>query len=568
MQYLGDIALSQILYFGWHSNAVAGGSITRATNGTISVYKDDGLTQSTTGVTDTEDFDGLTGVHWVKIDTSADGTFYAAGHDFAVVLSAATIDGQTINAVLAHFSINNRSALRPTTAGRTLVVDAAGLADANAVKVGPSGSGTAQTARDLGTSVLLSSGTGTGQLDFASGVVKANLAQILGTALTETAGQIAAAFKQFFDVASPTGTMKAITNVVTATNLTNAPTNGDLTTAMKASVNAEVDTALADYDGPTHAELVSEIDSVQSDIAALNDLDATAVENAVWDAVLADHLDAGSTGEALSDAGGVGTPPTVAEIADGVWDEARAGHTTVGSFGQGVASVQGNVTGSVGSVTGNVGGNVAGSIGSLATQAKADVNAEADTALADYDGPTHAELTSEIDSVQTDIAALNDLDAAGIRSAVGLASANLDTQLTTIDDYLDTEIAAILAAVDTEIAAIKNKTDTIPASPAAVGSAMTLAADAVNASALAANAVAEIKAALDTTAMTESYAALGAAPTKEQALFMILQHLLEREFTVVGPAGLLTTKKLDGSTTAMTFDLDSATAPTSQTRAS
>lgn len=76
------------------------------------------------------------------------------------------------------------------------------------------------------------------------------------------------------------------------------------------------------------------------------------------------------------------------EIAGAVWDEARSGHTTAGSFGQGVASVQGNVTGSVGSVTGavgsvtgavgsvtgavgsvtgNVGGNVTGSVGSIAT---------------------------------------------------------------------------------------------------------------------------------------------------------------------------------------------------------
>lgn len=210
MMYLGDIALSQILYFGWNSNAVAGGSITRATNGTISVYKADGLTQSTSGITDTEDFDGLTGVHWVKIDTSADGTFYATGNDFNVVLSAATIDGVTINAVLATFSINNRSGLRPTTAGRTLVVDAAGLADANMVKAGPTGSGTTQTARDLGASVLLSSGTGTGQLDFTSGIVKANLAQILGTALTETAGQIAAGFKKVFDVASPVFTATSV----------------------------------------------------------------------------------------------------------------------------------------------------------------------------------------------------------------------------------------------------------------------------------------------------------------------------------------------------------------------
>lgn len=58
----------------------------------------------------------------------------------------------------------------------------------------------------------------------------------------------------------------------------------------------------------------------------------------------------------------------------------------------------------------------------------------------------------------TGVTGFNDLDAAGVRSAVGLASANLDTQLTAIDDFLDTEIAAI-----------KAKTDNLPASPAATG---------------------------------------------------------------------------------------------------
>lgn len=57
-----------------------------------------------------------------------------------------------------------------------------------------------------------------------------------------------------------------------------------------------------------------------------------------------------------------------AKIADAVWDEARSGHATAGTFGEGVASVQGNVTGSVGSVTGAVGsvtGNVGGSVASV-----------------------------------------------------------------------------------------------------------------------------------------------------------------------------------------------------------
>jgi hypothetical protein len=62
------------------------------------------------------------------------------------------------------------------------------------------------------------------------------------------------------------------------------------------------------------------------------------------------------------------------------------------------------------------------------------------------------------------------LDGPSVRTAVGLASANLDTQLTTIDDFLDTEVAAI-----------KAKTDNLPAAPAAVGDIPTAA---VNAAAL------------------------------------------------------------------------------------
>lgn len=105
MMYLGDFPTSAMIDFNWSSNAADGASITRATNGTVSVYKANGTTQSTAGVTDTEDFDALTGIHHVRIDTSADGTFYAAGSEFSVVLSGATIDGEAVNAVLAHFSI-------------------------------------------------------------------------------------------------------------------------------------------------------------------------------------------------------------------------------------------------------------------------------------------------------------------------------------------------------------------------------------------------------------------------------------------------------------------------------
>ena len=105
--YLGNLTEDQTIHFMWSSYGADGASITRATNGTVSVYKANGTTQSTAGVTDTEDFDSLTGIHLCIIDTSADA-FYAVANDYAVVLSAATIDGKTVNAVLALFSIENR----------------------------------------------------------------------------------------------------------------------------------------------------------------------------------------------------------------------------------------------------------------------------------------------------------------------------------------------------------------------------------------------------------------------------------------------------------------------------
>jgi len=67
-----------------------------------------------------------------------------------------------------------------------------------------------------------------------------------------------------------------------------------------------------------------------------------------------------------------------------------------------------------------------------------------------------------------------------------------------------------------------------------------------------------------TTQMTEAYAADGTAPTLAEALFLIQQNI--QEFAISGTT--ITTKKLDGSTTAATYTLDDGTSPTSRTRAS
>ena len=107
--YLGDYERGSIVCFCWDTNDKNGASASRTVNGTIRVYKDGGTSEATAGVFDTEDFDGLTGVHNCGIDLSADA-FYAAGHDYSVVLAGAQIDGEAVNAVLATFSIENRFA--------------------------------------------------------------------------------------------------------------------------------------------------------------------------------------------------------------------------------------------------------------------------------------------------------------------------------------------------------------------------------------------------------------------------------------------------------------------------
>lgn len=67
-----------------------------------------------------------------------------------------------------------------------------------------------------------------------------------------------------------------------------------------------------------------------------------------------------------------------------------------------------------------------------------------------------------------------------------------------------------------------------------------------------------------TTQVADSVPADGTRPTREQALYMAIQALTE--FAISSTT--ITVKKVDGSTTLMTYTLDSATSPTSRTRAS
>jgi hypothetical protein len=247
---LGDFDLSTVVYGKFTTyQPSTGAAFALGGSAALSVYKDNSLTQSTTGVTLTVSFDSVTGLNHFAIDTSADGTFYSAGSFFDIVLTTGTVDGvSVVGAVVASFSIRKNSALKPATAGRTLVVDAAGLADANAVKLGPTGAGTAQTARDIGTSVLVGDKTGFS----LSGAGVQAIWDALTSALT-TAGSIGKWIVDKLDV--------VLSTRLASSGYTTPPTVG----------------AIADQ---------------------------------VWDETMSDHLTAGSTGASLNAAGSAGDPWT------------------------------------------------------------------------------------------------------------------------------------------------------------------------------------------------------------------------------------------------------------------
>lgn len=182
-----------------------------------------------------------------------------------------------------------------------------------------------------------------------------------------------------------------------------------------------------------------------------------------------------------------------------------------GSVGSVTGNVGGNVTGSVGSVTGNVGGNVAGSVASVTaavtlptiptnwitaaginsaaiTSAKIASGAITSTQIAANaigasqiasDAITAAKIAADAIGASelaadaaTEIATavwaaavrtltagtnLNNLSQADIRTAIGIAAANLDTQisllataanLATVAGYVDTEIATLQTTLD------------------------------------------------------------------------------------------------------------------------
>jgi hypothetical protein len=213
-------------------------------------------------------------------------------------------------------------------------------------------------------------------------------------------------------------------------NLPASPANEATLTTIAGYLDTEVAAILAAVDTEVAAI------KAKTDLLAFDGSMPVNVEQWNGTSVPAEHAagypivtvkDGAGTGELDTTAGKVGlTAGDIAALVDAIWDELQAGHTVPDSFGEYLdAAVSGVSTGGVSA------GDIADAVWNRLTSALTTVNSIGKL------------LVDRIDAAITSRA----------------SQASVDT----VDDLLDTEVAAI-----------KAKTDLIPDSPAAVGSAMTL----------------------------------------------------------------------------------------------
>lgn len=243
--------------------------------------------------------------------------------------------------------------------------------------------------------------------------------------------------------------------------------------------------------------------------------------------------------------------------ADKVWSTATRALTDKAGFSLSTAGIQAiwdaltSALATVGSIGKLLVDNINATISSRASQASADIiDNFVDTEIADIQSRLPATLVG-----------------GRMDSNVQAMANDVITAAAVADNAIDAGAIAANAITSAKIA-----TD-------AIGAAQ-IAADAIGSSELAATAITEIQTGLSTLTaaqinaevvdaltvdlIADSYAADGAQPTIAQALLLIQQFLTEK--SVSGTT--VTVKKPNGSTAAFTLTLDSATAPTSITRAS
>ena len=118
MTYFGDIRLGNTLNAKFTTVGTDGAPTQLAGSPAVSAYPGSSTTEITAGITTTADFDARTGLNNITVVASG-GNGYATATDYALVITTGTVGGTSVvGYVVGSFSIENRSALMPTTAAQ------------------------------------------------------------------------------------------------------------------------------------------------------------------------------------------------------------------------------------------------------------------------------------------------------------------------------------------------------------------------------------------------------------------------------------------------------------------
>ncbi len=243
--YQGDFRLGDTLDVKFCTVTTTGAPTTLAGSPVISAYVGNSLTQITAGITLSVDFDSVTGLNNVRV-VASNGNGYATASNYSLIITTGTVGGTSVVGYeVGSFSIENRSALMPTTAALTLDVSAGGEAGLDWANIGSKTTTNALT----NTSIIT-----TQKVDVDT--IKTNPVVNGGTITFPT-----------------TATLASTTNitagtVTTATNLTNAPTAGDFTATMKTSIGTAVAaSAVASVTGNVGGNVVGSVGSVTAGVS-------------------------------------------------------------------------------------------------------------------------------------------------------------------------------------------------------------------------------------------------------------------------------------------------------------
>jgi hypothetical protein len=108
MSYRGDFQRGSTIHLYFNTVDTTGAPASMGGSPTsLVVYKDNNTTQSSAGVTFTGNFDSITGLNLVTIDTSSDTSFYALGSRYVVVIDSGFVAGiSVVGAVVAAFTLS------------------------------------------------------------------------------------------------------------------------------------------------------------------------------------------------------------------------------------------------------------------------------------------------------------------------------------------------------------------------------------------------------------------------------------------------------------------------------